>query len=187
MNSMIKDALAEIDTENELFNENGEALQLLEIARIHGNEKSAAELFQTAAKALQMDYEIYVHLVCEAARSLIIRAYHVGQKADLAQLNQILQSLDAVLFKNGAVMLLPAKEQENCPVQGFNLGWNSPTKTNAKTLLAASCCYIANLQIWELYKAQPDAAEAACRYYQTVMNAGLSASFHALGFAQLID
>lgn len=186
MNSMIKNALAEIDTEVELFAEDGEALPLSEIARIHGNEESAAELFQ-AAKALKLDYEDFVSLVIMAAKNLIHNAPESCQKADFTQLNQILQRLDLVLFKNGAVMLLPVKEQENFPICGFNLGWGSPTYTNAKTILAASCCYIANLQIWELYKAKSDSVENACCYYQTVMNAGLSASFDVPGFAQLID
>ena len=105
---------------------------------------------------------------------------------------------DAVLFENGAVMLLPKEKYADRKVYAFNPGWTDKTPTDLKTLFGAAWADVFNHLCFYLYsqldgdlKAKRDyfykvGAEYSELFYK-IREACSSLEFDARSFFQLID
>lgn len=150
MNSKIdlESIAAQIEPFYESVDQDGNSLPMAELCRIRLPQGQSVDLVSSEAGSLYerfaalkgMSLNDYIELVLEQLDAFITDAAIFADKhTDYDALRECMNSLEMVLFRNGVLLVLPAKEWEEATAYGYNPGWSRAIKINFKSLFGASC------------------------------------------------
>lgn len=188
MNINLDEALSSIDAAAPTADDEGNSIPLVELIRIpvEYGHKPFTKAYKASPAYLDLR-RYWIMLVMLFER---IRSDNAGEENDRKIAESFCtHNLDVVLYKNGALMVLPHEGLAETEVEAFNPGWGTPTVTNFKSVMAATnyiaACHLFSALVQELK--DNDALTQAQDFLYAMRDAALSTEFDGCKFYQLID